>query len=256
VSLPVLPPLPATQGSLADQVAAAIRDGVRTGALQPGTLYSGYQLADDLGVSRSPVREALLRLAETGMVVLERNRGFRVSRPNPREVVEVFHLRLLLEPPMVRRAARNPTPELAEAMHTLLAAMSAASEVGDEPTFMVHDQKLHDVILVAAGNQRLATMVAGLRDLTRLLGASTVGHSRDLAAVTDEHRPIIDAILAGDGASAERLMYDHLAHTARLLCAQEVTAAGGDEADVARLWDEIVGAGAGDAPSGRASVVP
>jgi DNA-binding GntR family transcriptional regulator len=241
VSAPVLPPLEGASLSLADQVAAAIRDGVRSGRLVPGTLYSGYRLAEDLGVSRSPVREALLRLAETGMVVLERNRGFRVHRPGPREIAEVFHLRLLLEVPVVGRVAAAPPPGLAEALRRELAAMSRAAQEGDEPTFMVHDRRLHDLVLSAGGNRRLAATVEHLRDVTRLLGASTVGRSRDLLAIAEEHEPVVRAIEAGDGAAAVAAMRDHLEHTGRLLLEQEAAAAPGEHPDVDVLWAEVVG---------------
>ncbi|WP_229661891.1 GntR family transcriptional regulator [Phycicoccus endophyticus] len=241
MSTPVLPPLGGSARSLADQVAAAIRDGVRTGALVPGALYSAYQLADDLGVSRSPVREALLRLAETGMVVLERNRGFRVHRPGPREVAEVFHLRLLLEVPVVERVAAAPPAGLVDALYEELRAMSAAAAAGDETTFMAHDQRLHDHVLLAGGNRRLASSVAHLRDVTRLLGASTVGQSRDLAAVADEHRPVVRAIETRDPDAAARAMREHLVHTGRLLVHQENEVLADGTRDVEALWAEVVG---------------
>ena len=236
-----MPPLPPASSSLADQVAAAIRDGVRTGRLVPGTLYSAYQLADDLGVSRSPVREALLRLAETGMVVLERNRGFRVHRPGPRDVAEVFHLRLLLELPIVERVAAAPPAGLVDALYAELEAMASAAGRGDEPTFMAHDRALHDLVLSAGGNGRLARSVEHLRDVTRLLGASTVGHSRDLAAIADEHRPIVRAIEARDPETARAAMHRHLEHTGRLLLVQEDADSTGEHRDVDLLWDEVVG---------------
>lgn len=109
---PVTEELPGAS-SLTDQVADAVRAAVRSGDLTPGRLYSAYQMADLLGVSRSPVREALLRLAEAGMVALERNRGFRIAVPGAREIAEVFHLRLLLEVPAVERVAASPPPGLA-----------------------------------------------------------------------------------------------------------------------------------------------
>ena len=77
--------LPPDAPSLADAVAQAVRDGVAAGELVPDVTYSVYQLAELLGVSRSPVREALLRLAEVGLVRFERNRGFRVLLPPPEE---------------------------------------------------------------------------------------------------------------------------------------------------------------------------
>src|ERR1700733_6256472 len=109
---PALNRLSAPPASLTDQAVAAIREAVRDGALVPGQLYSAYQIAAYLGVSRSPVREALMRLAEAGMVSFERNRGFRIVLPGPRDIAEVFGLRLLLEVPAARQAAGSATTEL------------------------------------------------------------------------------------------------------------------------------------------------
>ena len=77
--------------SLADQVADAVRAGVRSGDLVPGRLYSAYQLAEIMGISRSPVREALMRLAEAGMVSLERSRGFRLPVGSQRQPAPAVH---------------------------------------------------------------------------------------------------------------------------------------------------------------------
>src|SRR5919109_1592521 len=100
--------------SLNDQVVEAVRAAIHSGDLAPGELYSAYQIADRLGVSRSPVREALLRLAETGLVRMERNRGFRIVAPAAHDIAEIFAVRLLLEVPASGQAARHRTPELAE----------------------------------------------------------------------------------------------------------------------------------------------
>jgi DNA-binding GntR family transcriptional regulator len=232
-------PLAVPAASLADQVAASIRAAVRAGALQPGRLYSAYQMADDLGVSRSPVREALMRLAEAGMVEFERNRGFRIVIPRPRDIAEVFHLRLLLEVPAASRVAAQATPELVDALHAELREMSRAADEHDETLFMRHDQRLHDLILGTAGNARLLRLIDGLRDTTRYLGASTVDRSRTLQDIYAEHLPIVDAIVAADPAAAGRAMSAHVTHTGRLLVAQ-AAAESADGIDPDALWAELI----------------
>jgi DNA-binding GntR family transcriptional regulator len=220
---PLAPPT-----SLADQAVAAIRQAVRDGALQPGRLYSAYQIADYLGVSRSPVRDALMRLAEAGLVAFERNRGFRIVLPGPQDIAEVFHLRLLLEVPAARQAAAHPPAGLAAELRAELALMRSAAAAHDEPLFMRHDQRLHSLIMASAGNARLVSLVDSLRDITRLLGASTVDRSRDLDDIADEHLPILDAITAGDVAAAGQAMAHHVSHTGTLLVAQAAAEAGGE----------------------------
>src|SRR5690349_1341274 len=90
---------------LADSVVTEVRDRIRTRRLVPGATYSVYQLADELGVSRSPVREGLVKLAEAGVVRFRRNRGFQVLLPEPRDIAEIFAVRVALEVPAARRAA-------------------------------------------------------------------------------------------------------------------------------------------------------
>lgn len=232
-------PLSLRNASLADQVAHSLRQAVRSGALQPGRLYSAYQMAETLGVSRSPVREALLRLAEAGMVEFERNRGFRIVLPKPRDIAELFHLRLLLEVPAARRVATDPKPPMVAELRAELVEMERAATEHDEPRFMRHDQNLHGAILSAAGNRRLVALIDNLRDMTRLLGASTVDRSRTLHDVCAEHVPIVDAIAAGEPDKAGAAMAQHVTNTGRLLVAQAVAETGG-EASADALWDEVV----------------
>lgn len=241
---PVLEPLPAAAASLTDQAVVAIRQAVRDGALQPGRLYSAYQIADYLGVSRSPVREALMRLAEAGMVAFERNRGFRIVIPGPADIAEIFHLRLLLEVPAARRAASHASAELLAGLRTELAHMCGAAAKHDEPLFMRHDQRLHALIIGSTGNGRLVSLVDNLRDVTRILGASTVDRSRDLDDVAREHVPVVEAIAAGDAPAAGRAMAHHVAHTGRLLVAQAAAEAGGGISAEA-LWSRTT---SGDGP--------
>jgi DNA-binding GntR family transcriptional regulator len=206
--------------SLADQAVAAIRAAVADGTLQAGQLYSAYQIASYLGVSRSPVREALMRLAEAGMVVFERNRGFRIVVPGAADIAEVFQIRLLLEVPAARRAALAAPGGLVAGLGVELARMRAAAADHDEALFMRHDQRLHRLSLAAAGNSRLTALVDNLRDVTRTLGASTADRSRDLSDIAAEHLPIVDAIAAGDAAAAGAAMTFHLSNTGTLLIAQ------------------------------------
>lgn len=211
--------LPAEAPSLTDAVVAAVRDGVQARELVPGETYSVYQLADLLGVSRSPVREALLRLAEAGLVEIARNRGFRVLLPRAHDVEEIFEIRLALEPAAARRAAKHPGDEL----EALLSRMRKAAGRQDAPAFWEADRALHRAVLLAAGNARAAAIVEDLRSTTSLLGPPTTATGRTLAQIQAEHAPIVAAVLARDGAAAERAMRRHLTHTRDLVVAGMTT---------------------------------
>ena len=220
--------------SRTDRTIEAVREGIRNGSLVPGELYSVYRLADELGVSRSPVRDALLRLAETGMVAFERNRGFRVVLPGARELTEIIAVRLALEVPAAERAAVRATDTDRSAMHDEHSAMEAAVLAGDETAFMLHDQRLHGILLDLAGNSHAARIIENLRDATRLVGASTIKKSRSLDDVYREHRPILDAIDDGDPAAAGSAMRRHLESTGRLLLREA------DDGRGSSLWEDLV----------------
>ncbi|MEU6788059.1 GntR family transcriptional regulator [Nonomuraea angiospora] len=234
-----LQPLPHAGRSLAEQVISEVRRAVHTGAMVPGRLYSVYQVAEQLNVSRSPVREAMLRLAEAGLVQVERNRGFRVVLPHPREIVEIFGVRLALELPAARRAARGDAAGLGAALRATMEEMAAAVEAADEALFFQLDQALHDRLLVAAGNGRARAIVGGLRDTMRILGTSTDDRSRTLRQVHEEHEPIVAAVAAADAEGAVRAMRAHLTNTG-LILARQAARAQGEPVDVDALWASIV----------------
>lgn len=209
--------LPPEAPSLADGVAQAVRDGVASGQLVPDETYSVYQLAELLGVSRSPVREGMLRLAEAGLVEIRRNRGFRVLPPRVHDVEEIVEIRLALEPAAAAKAALSGTPEQHAALRQALAAMASAVAAGDDAAFWPADRALHDLLLRTAGNNRAAAIVAQLRSATALLGPPTTASGRTLAEIHAEHEPVITAVLRRDAPAAKSAMRTHLEATGRLL---------------------------------------
>ncbi|MGW4946232.1 GntR family transcriptional regulator [Actinoplanes sp. NPDC004185] len=211
--------LPSEAPTLADAVAQSVRDGVAAGQLVPDKTYSVYQLADLLGVSRSPVREGLLRLAQAGLVEIRRNRGFRVLPPRAHDIEEIIGIRLALEPPAARRAAEQATDEQHATIRAALVTMAAAAARGDDGSFWSADRALHDLLLRAAGRARTAAIVEQLRSTTALLGPPTTASGRTLAEIHAEHEPVVTAVLARDGAAAESAMRAHLEATRGLLMA-------------------------------------
>jgi DNA-binding GntR family transcriptional regulator len=215
------------RATLTDRATDALRAAIVDGRLRAGELYSVAQLADQLGVSRTPAREALLLLERQGMVRFERNRGARVLETTARDLDEIFALRLLLEVPAAEQAARRVAAgaddELLGAVEAALAAMAEQLDPPDENSFMAHDRDFHQLLLGAAGNTRLTAIVADLRDHVHLRGASTVGRGRDLRAIYDEHVAIVEALRGGDPAAVGAAMRHHLERTRELL----VRAAGG-----------------------------
>lgn len=237
----VLQPLDSAALSLTERTINALREAIRNGSLTPGALYSVYQIAEDLGVSRSPVREALLRLAETGIVRFERNKGFRVVIPGPKALAEMISVRIALEVPAARRAAIAAKSGADHGLLAECAAMKDASAEANELLFMAHDQRLHTIILELAGNNYVQRIIENLRDASRLVGASTINGSRTLYQVFEEHLPIVDAIVAGDGDAAALAMDHHLRVTGRILLRDAVSRPNaGEHTDDAGLWARFI----------------
>lgn len=235
----ILAPLALSGGKRAEQVMDAIRSALDSGVMRAGVKYSVYQLADALGVSRTPVRDALLRLEEVGLIRFEARQGFRILLPDPREIADIFAIRLALELPAVVRAATVCDAALADRLHHRMTLQRAAATAGDEQTFAQHDLLLHDHILEAAGNTRSREIVRSLRESTRLLGANTAERTRTLCDIDAEHQPVITAIVANRPAPAAEAMRAHLTSTGRLLVAQAIRDQG-SALDSAAVWAAAV----------------
>lgn len=235
-----LSPLGPQQDSLAERTIAAVRQGLRSGALVPGELYSVYRLAEDLGISRSPVREALLRLGETGMIRFERNRGFRVLVPTPHDIAEIFSIRLALEVPAVRRATSRAGNGDRSAVRQKYLQMEHAASTGEASAFELHDQQLHALLMDVEGNARTKEIINNLRDAVRLVDASTLVEDRSLTDVLLAHLPIVEAFDAGDAGGAALAMEQHLRETGHLLLHRALLQRGEDPEKESILWQTLI----------------
>lgn len=207
--------------SLNDRVYESIRDAIMLGELTPDSLHSVYEVAARLQVSRTPVREAFIRLADQGMLRIERNKGARILQTSAHDLEEIYAIRLMLEPPATFRAT-----ELADAafVRRLKQSLDRLRKVGDTKGArerLENDAGFHRVILQASGNRRLSDYVDSLRDLQMIRGASTEGRTRELDEIYRDHEAIYDHVVAGDARAAALAMREHIATTSRLLLSQE-----------------------------------
>lgn len=228
-----------------DRVFALLRERIVGGDLAAGSQHSIYRLAEQLEVSRTPVREAVLRLADLGLVEIERNRGVRIRGVTVADVREVFELRLLLEVPAAAAAARTADRSLREALIANVEATRGHATAGREADFTRVDRDFHALVASATRNPRLAAEVSRLRDSIQARGVSTFGRSRPLAEVAAEHAPVATAIAAADPERAAAGMAAHLEHTGTLLMGQ--VAAPGELVD--EHWAADVRAAVGAAGS-------
>lgn len=219
-------PLVIDHASLTERVFEQLRDAIRGGELAPGSLHSVVELSNQLGVSRTPVREALLQLASNGMVRFERSRGVRILQLSTKDIEEIYTLRLLLEAPAAYLAATHMSDEQKETFTAAFDGMRAACEAGNEKLFQKHDFTFHETILRAADNSRVVDAVAKVRSQMHSLGLSTT-KTRTLEDILAVHERIYVAVLDADAAGAARAAQDHLLGTLRMLIQQST----GDGAD-------------------------
>lgn len=206
--------------STTDRVHSLLREEILDGRLVAGSLYSIYQLAERYEVSRTPVRDAVLRLADAGMLDIERNRGVRVRGLSADDVRNVFELRILLEVPATAYVTLNADAAFNAELSRQEELLDSAVDSGDAAEYFRHDRELHRMIMEASDNPRLTAMVESLRDATQAHGLFTVDQSRNLPQIQSEHAPIIDAIRRGNAPEAARQMKVHLTNTGRLLMTQ------------------------------------
>lgn len=210
---------------LRDIVCDAIRDRITAGDHRPGERLIEDRLADDLGVSRNPVREALRVLEVEGYVELIPRRGAVVASLSPAAVDEIFEVRSALEALGARLAARRATPAQAGAMARLLDESDRALAGGDLRRLPALNTRFHQLVLDIAGNGLLAETMTPLRGRMQWIFSRTVeGRAPHSLA---EHRALADAIAGGDEDRAAALAVAHVvaAHATYVSALADVVAA-------------------------------
>jgi DNA-binding GntR family transcriptional regulator len=195
--------------SVVDLAYERIRSLVVEGEILPGARLGQVELADQLGISRTPVREALRRLTGEGLVEFLPNRGFRAAGLGLDEVLRRLEVRLLLEPGIARLAAERRTDEhLAELDAAIEHEAAAATRTA------AHDasRDFHLVLARATGNPELVSVFSSLWivEIGRRLLAARAATSDWLGADASEHRALAAAVAARDGDRAAALMAEHI----------------------------------------------
>jgi DNA-binding GntR family transcriptional regulator len=199
--------------SLRDQANAAIRGGIVSGAIAGGRTYSVSYFADQLGVSATPIREALFDLVTDGLMELVRNRGFLVPNLSEHDLDELFDLRLLIELPATTRLAAQRPPINASLLGQLAVDIEEHARGGDLVGFLWADRQFHLTLLYSLGNLRLVKTVASLRDQVRLQGLRKLAETGRLETSAHEHAELLQGILAGDVELTSSVMLSHMRHT-------------------------------------------
>ncbi len=197
-----------------DRAFDAIRDMIIAGRLPPGEVVSEGALAAALGVSRTPVREAVRRLVGLGLVQAT-PRGLRVFRPTAEDVAEVYFLRAAIEGAVVRAAAVRVTPGMLGGLRHLHRDSVVAADRGDIAALVALNGDFHRGLAEAAGGTRALAALGDLEPLVaayRRLSLLRPEHQRDSIA---DHDRIIGLLARRDGAAAEVALRDHVARAGR-----------------------------------------
>jgi DNA-binding GntR family transcriptional regulator len=192
-----MPTFPSLQSSsLVEEAHRALHEAILRGDIAPGAPLFEAAVAREMGVSRGPVREALRRLEQSGLVTHEANKGYRVASFTQDDLLELAAIRLALESVAMRHAIRNP--DAAPRLRVVIEQMQRAVKRGDRARTFALDREFHETVVSASGQRRLFDVWAGLRDQIELAVAEVGNFYPSLAGRAASHVPLLDAIEAGD----------------------------------------------------------
>ncbi len=198
--------------NLRETVLDTLRSAIITGELAEGELVSAPTLGEQLGVSATPVREAMMDLSREGLVETVKNKGFRVTKMTEKDLDDLTAIRLLLEPPVMRLVVGRITEDAFAELETLADACLTGADEQDLTEYLRHDRDFHALILSFADNRQLTDLATSLRSRTRLYGIAALAREGKLSASAREHHELIRVLRAGDGARAEELLAHHIGH--------------------------------------------
>ncbi len=215
---PVPFPVPVKRQPAADRVYAHVKQGVLERRYEGGALLTEGELAEAVGVSRTPVREALLRLEAEGLIRLYPKKGALVLPVSAQEIADVVETRLLVEVHAARKAVPAPAALVAR-LEELLAQQREQAATGDLAAAAVTDRCFHAEIVRSGGNEILSRLYDQLRDRQLRMGVAVLhSHPDRIAKTLSEHAEILQALRSGDAERAVELVHRHIgwfSHLAR-----------------------------------------
>ena len=208
---------------LRDVVFETLRDAIITQVLKPGERLMEIQLADEMGVSRTPVREAIRKLELEGLVVMVPRKGAYVAGVSMKDIHEVYEVRSALEMLAVTLAAERITEEELDALERQVLRESEEEdkkESSDLSSIIYIDSSFHDIIYQAAHNQRLVQFISILQEqLQRFRAASLSKPGRSKTAL-EEHKKIVEALSERNGELASQLAREHIENAENAMICQ------------------------------------
>jgi phosphonate utilization transcriptional regulator len=196
--------------SLTSVVQQEIERSILAGELAPGDKLIEAALAERLGVSRGPVREAFRILEQSGLVRQEKNRGVFVRRLPLDEAMEIFDMRAMMDEMVGRRLAESVTPAQLKTLRGMVERMERLVKEGLADDYALLNLEFHDTLVVFAGNRKLKSVYRQLINELTLFRRMNLADPALLPVSASEHRGIVKAIASGDPEAAGRVMREHV----------------------------------------------
>jgi len=206
-----------TYKPLRDVVSEALRQAIREGVLQPGERLMEIQLADELGVSRTPIREAIRKLELEGFVVMVPRRGTYVADISLKDVVQVFEIRSALEELAAGLAAERITPDELEELERILVEINDYIARDDFDKIVDADIRFHGILYKASRNNRLVDILRNLREQMLRFRSISMHYPGRLAATWEEHRQLVECIANRNSTQARKIAKKHMENSERTL---------------------------------------
>jgi DNA-binding GntR family transcriptional regulator len=193
-----------------EYVYRSLKEQIISGAVAPNTRLVELGIADEFGVSRTPVREALKRLAAENLVLADPARGMVVHAPDAAEIEDVFVVREVLDGLASRLAAHRITPTELSRLQVILESMKEAIETDRREQVVIANMRFHDVIYGVAGNDMLERIARDLREFVRRFTTLPFASPERVDDVLREHMAIYEALRNHDPEAAELASHAHL----------------------------------------------
>jgi len=195
---------------ISDRAYAELRDRIVTLRLAPGTVLREDELMSELAIGRTPLREAVKRLALENLVAVQPRSGTYVTSVDAADIVHISEVRAELEAHAADLAAHRLDDELRARFETLLDRVTSAAQSTDQDALMALDESIHRLVWDASGNPYLAETLERYFVLSLRVWYVVLDRVPGLGAAVLDHGQLLEAILAGDAARARALMHEHV----------------------------------------------
>lgn len=203
---------PKTSESLGSDAYEWLIAAITSFSIPTNSQISENKIAAELGISRTPVREALKRLEAEGIVKRSENGRFTVAMLTAKDVDEAMDLLILCDTYMFQRAARNMDDAGAQTLKEAAASMSQAAASGDRENWFVHDKIFHETIMRSANNEMIAEVSRVTRQRIQRFWARSVSGARDLVTCSDDHKEMAQGMNGKDMDAIKKSVEAHLGH--------------------------------------------